>query len=74
MEKNALEKIFNEHVKMTEHLEAYDKDLKKREKELEEERKQFIYPKTKSSSTPRRNRYDSLILGLVKRKFAQSIT
>jgi len=38
---SSMEKILNEHVKMAEHLEAYDKELKKREKELEVERRQF---------------------------------
>ncbi|KAH7863961.1 hypothetical protein Vadar_024047 [Vaccinium darrowii] len=37
----SMEKILNEHVKMAEHIEAYDKELKKREKELEAERRQF---------------------------------
>ncbi|KAH7851402.1 hypothetical protein Vadar_011103 [Vaccinium darrowii] len=38
---SSMEKILNEHVKMAEHLEAYDKELKKRKKELEVERRQF---------------------------------
>lgn len=61
-----MEKILNEHVKMAEHLEAYDKELKKREKELEVERRQF---ESKKKMVP-----DFLRLVLVKRNIAQLIT
>jgi len=44
---SSMVKILNEHVKMAEHLEAYDKELKKREKELEVERRQFESEKKK---------------------------